>query len=49
MILGISKEIGSREKMGICRARIYEQNLGAVLVVMVICAGEATFAFFDWT
>ena len=48
MILEITKEIGSRKKMGSCKARIYVQNFDAVLVVMLILAGEAIFANFDW-
>ena len=34
--------------MGGCTARIYAQNFDAVLVVIVILAGEAIFANFDW-
>ena len=48
MILEITKEIGFRKKMGSCKARLFVQNFDAVLVVMVICAGEAIFAFFEW-
>ena len=32
-----------------CTARIYAQNFDAVLVVIVILAGEAIFAFVDWS
>ena len=34
--------------MGGCTARIYAQNFDAVLVVIVILAGEAIFAKFVW-
>ena len=34
--------------MGGCTARIYAQNFDAVLVVIVILAGEAIFAKNDW-
>ena len=41
MILEITKEIGSREKMGSCKARLFVQNFDAVLVVIAISAGDA--------
>ncbi len=34
--------------MGGCTARIYARNFDAVLVVIVILAGDAIFAKFDW-
>ena len=34
--------------MGGCTARIYAQNFDAVLVVIVILAGDAIFVNFDW-
>ena len=34
--------------MGGCRAQIYVQNFDAVLAVIVILAGDAIFAKFDW-
>ena len=45
MILEITKETGSRKKIGVCRVRIYGQNFDVALVVIVICAGEAIFVF----
>ena len=34
----------SKKKMGGCTARIYAQNFDAVLVVIIISAGDAIFA-----
>ena len=46
MIPVVTKEISSRKKMGSCKARVFVQNFGAVLVVIVISAGDAIFAKF---
>ena len=46
MIPVVTKEISSRKKMGGCKARLFVQNFDAVLVLIVISAGDAIFAKF---
>ena len=43
----VTKEISSRKKMGGCTARLFVQNFDAVLIVIVISAGDAIFAKFN--
>ena len=47
MFPGITKEIRLRKKMWGCAARLFAQNFDAVLVVIVILAGEAIFVIFE--
>ena len=42
----VAQEMRFRKQMGGCAARIYAQNFDAVLVVIVISAGDAIFAKF---
>ena len=49
MIPVITTEMSSRKKMGGCTARLFVQNFDAVLVVIIISAGDAIFAKFHKT
>ena len=42
----VTTEKSSRKKIAGCTARLFAQNFDAVLVVMVISAGDAIFAKF---
>ena len=42
----VTQEFSSRKKMGGCKARLFVQNFDAVLMVVVIFAGDAIFACF---
>ena len=46
MILEITQEINSSKRKGGCKARVVVQNFDAVLIVLVISAGDTIFAKF---
>ena len=42
----VTQEINSRKKMGGCEALLFVENFDAVLIVIVISAGDAIFVKF---
>ena len=46
VIPAVTQEFSSRKKMGGCKARLFAHKFDAVLVLIVISAGDAIFAKF---